>query len=121
MEFSESKAAFVCSIIVCCLAVAVSAFAVLVTFLVVPQFRTMFAELGIDLPVLTKLVLTPAFPGIIPVMTVLSIVKEFLIKNKVVTLVLNGIHALLAFGILCMYVMALYLPLIKIMGHMSSQ
>ena len=90
------------------------------TFRAPRVFETMFIEMGVKLPLLTQLVLSPAFYMILPLLAIASIIKEVLVRNRVITLVINGVHICLVILVGTTCQLALFLPLIDLMEKMGE-
>jgi len=86
------------------------------------DFMSMFVGLNIldDVTWLTYVVLSPAYAWSIMVLMLLSALKELLIKDKAVTLVLNGVHLVILSIISALYVAFAFDPLITLTNNISK-
>ena len=81
------------------------------------HWGAIFADMGTQLPVITTWVFSPYFLVPVYVLMVIGVAKELLVKNRVVTLILNGalLVCLMLYGWL--YEVAITMPL---MGMLES-
>jgi len=119
-RFAETHAAKTCSLIV-------FALVMLYTFLVLrglfhaPQFENMFMEMDTSLPALTRFVLTviPTVGPLVFLAAIGTIVKEFAVKNRNITLVINGIHLVMLVAMKELIIFALGMPLLRLMNSLG--
>ena len=106
-------AIFTCSILLCILnCVLLLGSAAYVVF-VVPKFVVVFEDLDAELPQITVLLLTVppmAWAGILLFGVILLALKEILVSNRTVTLIINGIMLLFALGWIVFLALALNMP-----------
>jgi hypothetical protein len=101
---------------------AVLAAATVAALFVVPRFRRVFAEMGAELPRLTRLHLsTPlaAHLGLLALLAAGLIAKEVLVRRPNIRLLINVlvlVFLLLAAGV---YVLALFLPMVQMVQAMQ--
>ncbi|MHC4198873.1 MAG: hypothetical protein ACYSU0_02715 [Planctomycetota bacterium] len=121
-RIGETETARICSLIVFALALLASAQVLYMVLALVPILRDFFEEVGPDfaLPVMTMVVLSPAFRTTVVLLALASIVKEFTVKNRRTTLVINGVHLLAAFAAQWLVTAALLRPLIDLMKALGE-
>ncbi len=84
------------------------------------QFTIIFNDFDSELPALFELVTSNWFAVIVPVLAVLSVAKEILVRNGHFTLICNGIHILLVLTVGGLYASGVFLPLIHLMDNQSG-
>lgn len=110
----QGKGITVASIVLMRFAVIFSLVASVTPLLAAPQFRKVFEEQSIELPPVSAILYS--IPGIVYLALFLAvcaglIIKEWLIRNKGITLAVNIIVAFLITGFHGLYVIILFLPL----------
>ncbi len=121
-RFAETRAARICSRIAFALVMLYSA-VVLHFFLArVPDFWELFKALDLSdgLPAVTGIMLSPVFPTCVPILALASIAKEFAVKNRRTTLIINGVHLVLLFAVRELAVTAMLQPLIAPMVNFGA-
>ncbi len=121
-RFAESRAAKTCSLIVFALVMLYTLLVLNVFLGQVPYFKSMFMEMGTDLPGLTIIVLSTA-PTAVPLVFLAAIgsaVKEFAVTNRQTTLVINGVHFVALVAMKELLVVALMQPLIRLMETLGQ-
>jgi len=120
----QGKGIAVASIVLMCVAVIISLVASISPLLVAPRFRKVFEEQGIESPLVSAILLS--IPGIVYLALFLTmcaglIIKEWLIRNKSITLAVNIIVAFLIIGFHGLYVIALFLSLSPLLGSVGHR
>jgi hypothetical protein len=119
-ECHRQSAAFrICSWIVLTVALLLSVF---VTYRILRTrwtFYQLFADFDLSLPLLTQFVLSPWYACFAPVLAVLSVAKEVLTRNRLVTLICNGIHLVLVIVIWQLYWHGLLGPFLTLMTDLQ--
>ena len=83
-------------------------------------FEKMFVEMGTTLPTLTVFIMTPGFQMIVPVLAIAGLIKEIVIRNRLITFMINGIHICVLILLVVVWQLALFLPLIDLMEMMGE-
>jgi hypothetical protein len=107
-----------CSLIVLTVTLLLSVF---VTYRILQSrdlFERLFADFDVS-PPLSWLVLTPWYAWLVPMLAVLSVVKEALVKNRQVTLIGNGVHLAIVIVIWQLYVDGVFAPFLQLMRDLS--
>jgi len=117
---SGQAAILTVSIIVLALALALSAVTSAMMLRSRASFMKMFDDMGVVLPVVTTLALSPLFHCIIPVLALVSIIKELLVRNKTLTAIVNGLHLCLIPAIYTIYGQAMMMPIVRLMEDMGK-
>ena len=74
----------------------------------------LFREIGYrGMPVLTQLLLSPFVPWCVALAGIAGLVKEFLIQNRRVTLIINATHLVCLTALHQIFLANIYLPLIE--------
>jgi len=116
----RSSVLAICSITAFVIALILSA-AVFFTIIGVGEsFQAMFHEMGAELPLATTIVISPMFWQILLVLAAGGVLKEFLIRDRLITLAINGLHLCLVVALTNFCMLALFLPLIKLMETMGQ-
>jgi len=115
--FAETRAARTCSLIVFALVMLYTFLPLRVLACGFPRFENMFMEMGTDLPGLTRffLSLAPILWPLVFLAAIGSAVKEFVVKNRGVTLAINGIHLVVLVAMRELIIFALGMPLLRLM------
>jgi type II secretory pathway component PulF len=109
----SSSAQFICSLLLCildCLLMLGSGGFIVFT---VPKFQAIFAELDVELPQITVMLLSvPSMIWMVILLfgAILLAIKEILISNKNITLNINGIMFLLLLGWIAILTLAIWKP-----------
>lgn len=121
-RFSETRAARICSLIVFAVAMLVSVQIPYMILAGVPVLRDLFEDIGpgFALPVTTRIVLSPMFLSAIVLLALGSVAKEFAIKNRRTTLIINGVHLFLLSALQGLTMVALFQPLIALMDALDA-
>lgn len=120
-RFAESRVAKACSHVLFALVVFYS-LAALYLFMVKPRiFLEMFDEMNTELPVCTKmfLFLRPLAVGLVFLLLIGSAAKEFAVKERRVTLILNAVHLAALVLMKELADIALYMPLMTLMDALK--
>lgn len=104
------------------LAVLTTAFLALLllgTFASQPRFRQILVEFDVDLPIISTLALSPSLPRSLGLLVILTIVKEFAVRNRKFLFVSN--LAAIALGVLALlvYFIGLVWPLLSLIEDLS--
>jgi hypothetical protein len=108
----------VCSVVGLGLALAASAGAFALMLRSALQFRIMFEEMGIELPLAARL--WPLYLAALPALAVAGILKEALIRRPELRLMINGLHLSLVALLFAAHVVALFLPMMELMQKMGG-
>ena len=86
------------------------------------QFEVVFKDFDVELPLLTVIFLTTPWYVLTAIglaLAVMMVLAELVIKNKVVTSIMNIIIAVAVGILLLVWVVAMFLPLITLIGAVS--
>jgi len=123
---AEERAARISSLVFLFVALLVSVHTSLVVFGIISpcsagEFARMFQGMKLaDLPLITRIVISPVFIWGLPALTVAVIVKEFVVRNKTATLIANGAFFCLAVVVRYLYLPGIFAPLFELLGRMSE-
>jgi hypothetical protein len=78
------------------------------------MLRDMLHTLKTSPPLMNELVMTNVYFMIVPVLALVGIAKEFMIRNARITLYLNALHLLAVITLLNIYLLAINLPLVDL-------
>lgn len=121
-RFTETQAARICSLIVFAIAMLVSAQILYMIQTGVPALVDVFEDFGpsIALPVTTRIIVSPMFRATIALLALGSVVKEFVIKNRRTTLIVNGVHLFGLFAMQGLTRAGLFQPLFSLMNALGE-
>ena len=111
MKIFKCKTTRVWSIIILCITLSCSLFSIIAMMQLQSWFLDSISDVTIELSALTQVVLTNAYLCITPVLAVASIVKEVLIQDKRLTLIVNFAHLVLILGLFCAFLSGILIPL----------
>jgi hypothetical protein len=120
--FAETRAARTCSLIIFALVMLYTFVAFYPTASSIPRFESMFMEMNAELPGLTRFFLSIA-PVLWPLVLLAAIggaVKEFVVRDRSITLIINGVHLVVLVAIKELIVVALGAPLICLMETLGG-
>lgn len=120
IAYAETRAARVSSIVALVIAVSYSTYAFLFMQLQIPRFMKWFADFNATLPMITRVVASPFFVYSLPVVIVAAVIKGFVVKNRLVTLVLNGIVILIAMTEVALLHAGLFAPMMSAMSAIGE-
>ncbi len=83
-------------------------------------FVGIFQDMRVMLPELTVIALSPLPSILVGVLAVAGILKELLVRNRVITFVFNGVHVCLLILLSTIYTFAMNLPFAELMRAMSE-
>ena len=121
-RFAETRSARICSRIVFALVMLYSAVVIHFFLARVPDFWELFKEMDLSsdgLPTITSIMLSPVFPACVAILALASIAKEFAVRNRLKTLIINGVHLVLLFAVRELTVTAVLQPLITPMVNFA--
>jgi len=122
----EERAARISSLVFLGLVLLVSVHTILVIFgaagpTSVEKFSHIFREIKLgDLPVLTRIVTSTAFMWFLPVLAAAAVAKEFVVRNRMATLIANGALLCLAVMIRYLYLAGVFAPLVELMNRIGE-
>ena len=119
MKEQNERCFKICSAILLSLSLVYSLFVMLRIWQTGAAFRQMFLELNFPLPFLTGLALSPAFTWTVPLLALANIAKEFLIRNRITTMIANGVCWAIVIALHQVYVMAVFHPLLRMIQAMG--
>jgi len=113
--FAETRAARACSLIVFALLMLYTFLPLRILACGLPSFQRLFMEMDTGLPGLTRFFLSagPVLWPLVLIAAIGSAVKEFAVKNRGLTLVVNGIHLVVIVALRELMVFALGAPLTR--------
>ena len=97
------------------LLLAVSLVCVSYSFWMMMRFAPRARELTVEPPAMTKIMLSPAVACILPVLAVICVIKEVLIRNRIVTTLLNGAFLITVMMVFGLWMATVLVPLLSIM------
>ena len=118
VDKEKSKVFKIANIVALTIAILISLKQFSIHFLVVPSFMKMFEEMDLELPVITLLLINSnQIITIIPIILFISlIIKEFLIKDKLICLLINSGYLIFSAFYFSFIVTALFWPMVTIMN-----
>jgi len=82
-------------------------------------FLPLLADFGTDLPLLTRVMLSPWAIGGLVFLLLASVAKELLLTNKRFALILNAVHLLFMLLVWQLHLEAIMLPLLRLIQTLS--
>jgi hypothetical protein len=119
-SFAETREGGVCSWIVFALVMVYTARIMDFQLRKVPIFYEVFHELAIDLPAMTLCMFSRAFLWGVAILAAAGLAKELLVRNRLVTLAVNGVHLVLLVATCWFLEAAFLMPLLHLLGSMGE-
>ena len=119
MGDSKDRRLHIHSVVLLAFSIIYSAFVLLRMIGASGSFEQMFLELNVKLPLLTRIVLSPAFTWTIALLALANVVKEYLVKDKKATLIANAAYLAVVLVVHQVCVTALFLPLLRLMEDLQ--
>lgn len=116
----KSSRSAVASLIALVVALALSA-ALLHTFIGRREFfLDMFRDTGVMLPKLTVIALSRLPAVLVGVLGAIGVLKELLVRDRIITFVVNGVHVCLLLLLSTIYTFAMTLPMAELIRQMGE-
>ncbi len=97
------------------LLLAVSLVCVSYAFWMMMRFAPRARELTVELPAMTKIMLSPAVACVLPILAVICVIKEILIRNRTATMLLNAGFLLAVMAVFVLWRATVLEPLWSVM------
>jgi len=120
VSYFETRAAKVSSLILLAIALILSVFLVWRMHASGSTFTRIYADMKLgDLPLITRLVNSPAFWWTLALLAGAGLLKEILEQNKKVTIAVNVIHILVVMIFFAAYHSGIFAPLVQLISNMT--
>ena len=83
-------------------------------------FTPLFNDFGLELPLVTQVMMSIWMIGGLILLLLLSVGKEFILRNQRLAIVLNAIHLLLMLLVWQLYIEAIMSPFIQLIKSLSG-
>jgi hypothetical protein len=119
-SFAETRAARVCSWIVFALVMLHSLNVLHFYLWKVPAFESVFAGICVSLPTITRYMLSRTPLWVVAILAAAGLAKELPVKNRLVTLAVNGVHLVLLVATCWFLETAFLMPLLQLLSSMGE-